>query len=100
MPKNLILASNLVHIHRHIEQFMDNKTFDKELEKWTIGINDKEVKRKEVSLFMEHDAIELQVSWEKARYNLTDEQKKNSFLSKMRQYTNDSKYFEEELIKK
>ncbi|MFZ3077515.1 MAG: hypothetical protein WA139_03610 [Candidatus Aenigmatarchaeota archaeon] len=96
MPKNLISASNLVHIPTHIEQG-ENQTFEEDLGKWIGGFNsitkeNRNIKSKEMSLFSEHRAIMLQVAWEKARYNLTDEQAKSNFLYYMKQYTNDSKY--------
>jgi hypothetical protein len=88
-PINLISPSNLIHIPRHTEQDQ-NQTFLADMKKW-------DAKGEDGSLLMEYDAIKLQVSWEKARYNLTDEQARNSFLTKMKYYTNDSKYFEDNL---
>lgn len=92
-PIKYISASNLIHIPRHIEQG-HNKTLEKQLKQWN-----KKYPNDDPSLIYEYDAIELQASWGKARYNLTDEQRKDSFVASMRQYTNDSKYFEDALIK-
>jgi len=90
-PIKYISASNMIHIPRHIEQGQ-NQTYLANMKEW-------QKKGEWGGLFGEHDAIKLQVSWEKAQYNLTDEETKNRFISYMKQYTNDSKYFEEELIK-
>lgn len=84
IPKRLISPTNLIHIPDHIEQ-SQNKTFLNEKKKW-------EERGENGVLFMEYDAIKLQVSWEKARYNLTDEQARNSFVTKMKYYTDDPKY--------
>ncbi|MBU4299919.1 MAG: hypothetical protein ABIF85_04820 [Nanoarchaeota archaeon] len=90
-PLKIIDASNLMHIARHIEQGQ-NKTFLDKMHKW-----DEKIKGEKRSFFHEHDAIKLQTAWEKARYNSTDEQVKEGFLQKMRYYTKDPKYFEDEL---
>ncbi len=91
-PINLISASNLIHIARHIEQGQ-NQTYLTNMKEW-------QKKGEYGGLFGEYDAIKLQVSWIKTTRNLTDEEAKSLFIAFMKGYTNNSKYFEDELIKK
>lgn len=86
MPKNLISASNLIHISNHIEQGK-NESFHQRAYRWRL-------KGESVGLLSEYDAVRLQVSWEKVGLNnLTDEEAIRRFNYAMKYYTNDSKYF-------
>ncbi len=86
-PLNIISASNLIHISRHIEQGQNQTLLDEDYKMQKKYPDDGP------SLFAEYDAVRLQVSWEKARNNLTDDEATARFNYAMKYYTNDSKYF-------